>query len=230
MGEISGSDRFGSCDGREPIAGADVDWYGNTSLHHAFATHAVDISKVKQILEQHPHCASERNQFGRIPLHYALDRIKVNLEGLHILLRAYPEGVTVCDIDNQTPYDIARTWKHSAVIKRLLLQLAPSLDKNAYLRLTYGPLASIAIWASSVGKVDPNIHNRGTVYMDEDEEEGDGKEMEADLSDKHTEVVKFEAMSSGKEDKERRTGEGHPPPLPLLTSSVDSESSRFAAK
>ncbi len=130
-----------------PFLGVDVDWYGNTPLHHAFARGDVNVAQIKRIMTEFPNLASQPNQFGRIPLHYALDRIKVSIAGLRVLLRHYPEGVAVADFDNNTPYDIAAKWKASGTVKRLLLELAPSLDRNTYYKLKYGPLASIAIWA-----------------------------------------------------------------------------------
>jgi hypothetical protein len=55
----------------------DVDWFGNTSLHHCFASNDIVMAEVKGKLSENPDLAKIKNQFGRIPLHYALDRIKV---------------------------------------------------------------------------------------------------------------------------------------------------------
>lgn len=182
----SGEDRGrGVGRGQEGAEGreAELDWYGNSALHHLFATNDVDIVTLRRLLARHPELAQSRNQFGRLPLHYALDRIRVNLPGLRLLLAAYPEGVSQADLEGKTPYDLAVKWCHGDEIKRLLLQIAPSLDPRTRLRLRYGPLASLAIWAtSSLGNTQTDSHRRSqddeyglTEMQQEDEEEDEGE-------------------------------------------------------
>ena len=60
----------------------DIDWYGNTSLHHAYALTEIDLKVIKNLLDLHPEYAKSKNQFGRLPLHYALDRSTVNIKGI----------------------------------------------------------------------------------------------------------------------------------------------------
>eukprot|EP01031_Cornospumella_fuschlensis_P033853 gene33853-40956_t len=167
----SASDHVNSLGRAFPEPGIDIDWYGNTSLHHAFATNEVDLIQVKRILSEFPSFASYCNQFGRIPLHYALDRIKVCVPALRTLLKIYPEGLTVVDIDNITPYDLAVKWKHSNEVMLLLLSRAPNLDMDRYLRLKYGPLANIAIWANHA------MHYHSDGHSDYEVEEGDAEDQ-----------------------------------------------------
>jgi hypothetical protein len=64
----------------------DIDWYGNTSLHHAYALTNIDLKVINSLLDLHPEYAKSKNQFGRLPLHYALDRSTVNIKGtLHTI-------------------------------------------------------------------------------------------------------------------------------------------------
>ena len=73
-----------------------LDWYGNTILHHQFANgETVDLMLLSDILRCFPEAAEMKNQFGRIPLHYALDRIRVSQEGVKLLLDCFP-GKRIC--------------------------------------------------------------------------------------------------------------------------------------
>lgn len=88
----------------------EMDWYGNYPLHHACGrtpnTNRFDISyniyklsclymphslRVLSILRAFPTAASSPNQFGRLPLHYALDRCKANVEVVKMLIEEYPQ-------------------------------------------------------------------------------------------------------------------------------------------
>lgn len=123
------------------VAISDLDWFGNTTLHHCFANNEIILPSVCKVLEKFPEYALVKNQFGRIPLHYALDRIKVNVDGVRKLIEVYPEGVWERDNDNKTPYDVAVKWKHSNEIKKLLLDVDPNLDRATYFRIRYGMFA-----------------------------------------------------------------------------------------
>lgn len=133
---------------RSSILSGDVsiDWFGNTTLHHCFANNVVHLDAVASLLADHPEYAQMKNQFGRLPLHYALDRIRVNPDGVLLLLRYYPEGVNEVDGEGQTPYDLAVRWKHSNAIKKMILEVNPSLDHVTYMKLKYGPLSNILLW------------------------------------------------------------------------------------
>jgi ankyrin repeat protein len=128
------------------VADSDLDWFGNTTLHHCFANNEIIMPSVCKVLSKFPEYALVRNQFGRIPLHYALDRIKVNVDGVKKLIDAYPEGVHERDNDGKTPYDVAVKWKHSKEIKKLLLDVDPSLDRAAYFKIRYGVVAVLYNW------------------------------------------------------------------------------------
>ena len=65
----------------------DGDMFGNTLLHQAFASDNPNLVLVKEILQKAPSEANIRNQLGRIPLHYALDRSKVDVECFLLLLK-----------------------------------------------------------------------------------------------------------------------------------------------
>lgn len=65
----------------------DEDMFGNTSLHQAFASGIPNIALIKDALQKSPAGAKVRNQCGRIPLHYALDRPKVDFECFLLLLK-----------------------------------------------------------------------------------------------------------------------------------------------
>jgi hypothetical protein len=119
------------------------DWYGNNSLHHAFADDLINLESVHFILQSNPEYVSTTNQFGRLPLHYALDRTRVNIEGIKLLIQAYPEGVSIRDDKDQTPYDITLRWKHSNKLKMLLLDVDSTLDEQTFIRLKYGVLGII---------------------------------------------------------------------------------------
>jgi hypothetical protein len=60
-----------------------VDWYGNKALHNAFSGRKpVDVKEVKQLISLYPNLASSCNQDGRIPLHFALDRSRVDFDSI----------------------------------------------------------------------------------------------------------------------------------------------------
>jgi hypothetical protein len=125
------------------------DWYGNTCLHQLFATYEVNFKLVQKVIEEFPSFISCQNQFGKLPLHYAVDRSKVNMKGVELLLLYYPQGAEVRDNEGLSPYDIAKKWDHSRVVLLSLLNGCPSLDYDGYLKLKYGPLGSLAVWAAS---------------------------------------------------------------------------------
>jgi len=76
-----------------------VDWYGNVALHHSVVTEHPDIVRIKDLLRNYPDGAKVKNQFGRIPLHYALDRksSKVSIEIVKLLLSVHPKGASEPD-------------------------------------------------------------------------------------------------------------------------------------
>lgn len=125
----------------DSVAVSDLDWFGNTTLHHCFGNAEIVMPSVRKVLEKFPEYAFVRNQFGRIPLHYALDRLKVNVAAVKSLIEIYPEGVKERDNESKTPYDIAVKWKHSREIKKLLLDVDPDLDRAMHFRIRFGVLA-----------------------------------------------------------------------------------------
>lgn len=146
----------------------DLDWYGNNALHHAFGGFDVDIDNIKKIIRQNPSAVAHANQFGRLPLHYAVDRIKVSYEGIKLLIDQYPSSVRQRDQEGNTPYDLAVKWNHSKSIRWLFLEHAPTLNWQEYIKIKYGPLATIAHLAARITK--PHLYNTITHENDENEE------------------------------------------------------------
>lgn len=138
-------------DAADFVSPPEVDWYGNSSLHQIFARSPVDLATLSALLQAHPQLARLQNQFGRLPLHYALDRSRVSEAGVRMLLAAFPAAAAVRDHQGETPYDLALRWQHSRSMLRLLLESCPDIDKDAFMRMKYGPLGSLAVWASSFG-------------------------------------------------------------------------------
>ncbi len=91
----------------------DIDLFGNVDLHHAACPPHSFLSSVsaekdhleefKKVLKNHPDDVKTKNQFGKIPLHYALDSIHPSIEIVSLLVQAYPHGVTELDSDELTP-------------------------------------------------------------------------------------------------------------------------------
>lgn len=139
-----------------------LDWYGNNRLHHTYAPDDLNISLAQRIISVAPNLLHQQNQFGRIPLHYALDRSKVHIEGLKLLITHYPQGIGTPDLESMTPYDVALKWNHSRSLIWLLLEKLPNIDWENYMKLKYGPFATIAHWAFRASS------NGRPYYMNED--------------------------------------------------------------
>jgi hypothetical protein len=134
-----------------------VDWYGNSVLHQCFGNRGdfgvklIDVEKIKNVIRKNPEMPRTSNQFGRIPLHYAVDgTTKANLEVVKILLEIYPGGVCMTDANGQTPYDLAVYWKQPNTVLKALLDVNPSIDKRRWLKYTYGPLGQFYCWLNNV--------------------------------------------------------------------------------
>ena len=121
------------------------DVFGSGCLHHAVSSREIDFQLVKRIITDDPESARHRNQFGRLPLHYALDRTTINNDLILLLLRVYPEGANVEDHDHQTPYDLSLKWGHSRRIHRALLEACPSQDGQYLLQLRWGLLTPLVL-------------------------------------------------------------------------------------
>lgn len=173
----------------------EVDWYGNTLLHQAFVRLPFDLEYARQIMQRCPQIARQRNQFGRLPLHYALDRSKTCPQGLKLLLDAYPAGAAVVDQNGDSPYDLACKWQLSRKVRRMLLEAAPDIDPTEHMRLKYGPLGSIAAWAASSFSLAGSNLNEAYEDVDNEINEAEGnariieeheQEEESLLVDSHT--------------------------------------------
>lgn len=157
----------------KPLDPSEVDWYGNSELHQLFARTPLDTVALATLLDQQPQLARHQNQFGRLPLHYALDRIRVDEAAVRLLLAAHPAAVAVADQQGHTPYSIAVRWQHNRTLLKMLLEACPDVDKDALLRLKYGPLGSFAVWASGLTGAattsqSTNAHGDGDCDDDQD--------------------------------------------------------------
>ena len=83
----SSLDIFARLKAPDQIKTSDEDMFGNVYIHHACASYNPDYSTIRNVLRESPSGASMKNQFGRIPLHYALDRTKVHLDCFLLLLK-----------------------------------------------------------------------------------------------------------------------------------------------
>ena len=168
----------------------EVDWSGNSCLHNLFATPTVDIHVLKRILQQFPHLPEKTNLSGRIPLHYAVDHGKVNMEAIQLLLDAFPEGMTVKDQDDISPYDLVVKWDHPKALQWLFLSRFPSLDHDQYLKLKYGPFGSLAVWATS--------HTHG-------EQEGFLHPVDSDAKENPADVTAFDQNSDSEGESQQNS-------------------------
>ena len=70
-----------------------------------------------------------KNQFGRIPLHYAVDRLKCNYDAIKVLVDSYPKGVSEEDNEGISPFDLCVKWGHPNNIIRLMVHADPNHDR-----------------------------------------------------------------------------------------------------
>ena len=129
-----------------------IDWFGNTILHHAFAhdKDEMDLSRIESIISAYPESAYMTNQFGRLALHYAVDRIRFNIDGIKKLINSNPDGVILVDNEGKTPYDLAIKWRASTsnhkhfrpLLKLMLESIHESFhtmeQRNELRRIRYG--------------------------------------------------------------------------------------------
>lgn len=89
----------------DPMEG---DMFGNLPLHQMVSRDLADlnIAKIKENLDEFPQAASVANQFGRLPLHYAVDHKHPSVEVIKLLVNAFPAGVSCAAKNGETPYDI----------------------------------------------------------------------------------------------------------------------------
>lgn len=139
------------------------DLLGNLPLHHAFA-HNPDTEKIRGLLREYAYGASIPNQFGRLPLHYAVDRSKVNIEAIKLLVNAFPQGANIKSADGVTPYDIALGWGLSREVLRLLLEADPEQDPSALRMLKFGVLATVYFWLTRSRHAPIGVQREGESF------------------------------------------------------------------
>ena len=99
----SAHDVFARLKSADQIKSSDEDMFGNVYLHHAFASINPDFVKIQKVIKESPAGASIKNQFGRIPLHYAVDKSKVDLGCVLLLLKVRAViGITKEDRNNSS--------------------------------------------------------------------------------------------------------------------------------
>jgi ankyrin repeat protein len=132
------------------------DWYNNNDIHHAFGSDDLSPARLRRLIAANPSGLRHKNQFGRIPLHYALDRKStvVSPAVVKVLAEAYPEGVAVKDIDDLSPYDLAKKWRHPFAVRWVLLKNNPAVDPLAYNRMRFGPIVSWLLNKDRSGRYD----------------------------------------------------------------------------
>lgn len=121
----------------------EIDLYGSIQLHHSVSHSDPDVAHVRKLLTDFPGGAAKQNQFGRIPLHYVLDRAVPSLPVTKLLVEADPQGACVVDDEGNTPYDLAVHWHHPRKILRLLLKCNRHQDLEMWRRLEYGYLYDV---------------------------------------------------------------------------------------
>jgi ankyrin repeat protein len=125
-----------------------TDVFGNSRLHQIFAAFNPDIEYLKKVLNESKDLAASKNQFGRLPLHYALDRRSVNIQALKLVLDANPSAANTEDNEGITPYDLSLKWGHPNEVRRLLLEADPSQDWLHLMELRWGIFAQVAIFVA----------------------------------------------------------------------------------
>ena len=78
----------------------EIDGYANTRLHNALVPDSPDLHEIRDLLSAHPEALKVKNQLGRVPLHYLLDRSepRVSKDALKMVINVFPEGVDVPDL------------------------------------------------------------------------------------------------------------------------------------
>jgi hypothetical protein len=166
----------------------EIDWLGNSCVHNLFARNEVDMSLLTRAIEKFPHFLLLRNNTGRVPLHYAVDRGHPNQKAVELLIAACPDSIMIQDADGITPYDLVRTWEHSKPIQWLFLREVPDLDHELFLKLKYGPFGTLAVWASSVSAAnihsikegDNEMHDEDDLHAEPEEDEDEEDEEDSD--------------------------------------------------
>ena len=136
-----------------PQASEGVDWYGNSRLHSLIGSVEYNspacVHKVVLLATEYPEGLRSQNQFGRIPLHYSLDRLsgKLNMAIIKFLIMAYPEGVTVEDNHGHTAYDLCRYWNHGPGLRKLIANASPDFYFHERSELQLGKTMSRLVLA-----------------------------------------------------------------------------------
>jgi hypothetical protein len=225
----------------------EIDWTGNTCLHNLFARTDVDLVVLKNILNHYPQLAQISNPCGRIPLHYAVDHGKVQVEALQLLVQFFPEGILVKDNSNLTPFELTKRWDHPRSVQWLFLSRYPELDPELHRKLKYGPLGSLAnIWEkvrdpvflrtgtsqtsdlndeseSNMAEEDPSVmmNNLSAQSQDDDEDEAEDDAAGAtplkQPSISNDEVTEFEGLLNSGSTTGRKSFNRPPMSSPLLS-------------
>lgn len=154
-----------------PMANEGMDWYGNSRLHSCIGSNSYYspdcIYQIHALVEEYPEALKIPNQFGRLPLHYALDRLsgKLNIEVIKYLIECYPEASTIRDNAGKDCYDICEDWGHKTSVKRLVLESSPVFFERELMDAIYGKhLAQIfhTIKASVTGSSSSRRQSRNT--------------------------------------------------------------------
>ena len=199
------------------------DVFGSGSLHHAVGSRDIDTELVKRIVTDDPESARHRNQFGRLPLHYALDRTNINADVILLLLQVYPEGANVEDNDHQTPYDLSLKWGHSRRIHRALLEACPSQDWQYLLQLRWG------VFSPLMQSFENFIHPSSSPPTAAVIHESHPHPEHPSEDDHHNPIINENKFSSASNDDDYMSSPSSPANLPsaAITSRKDSTQSEY---
>ncbi len=98
-------------------------YYSRVPLHIAVLSGASFV--VSQLLKIDSKAAEQRDNNGRIPLHFACKEKKSGEVSTRLLLRAYPEGALVADEGGFLPLHVACRYSTSLSVIRMLIRAAP---------------------------------------------------------------------------------------------------------
>ncbi len=159
---------------------SEVDCLGNTCLHNALGRYDIQEDLIQEILQTYPHFASYCNFCGRLPLHYAVDRGRININALELLLDSYPQGMLTKDTEGVTPFDIVRKWEHDSSVQWMFLNRMSAIEKVNCLQMPDEPVVMISRFFGSFltsGKpqrsesLDEETLNSDDEYVNDDEDQ-----------------------------------------------------------
>ena len=167
------------------------DWYGNSRLAALVGrddgSSPSVVHQVVYLIEQFPAALATRNQFKRLPIHYALDKLsrKVNLEVVRLLLLSCPESASVRDFEGLSSLDLCGKWEHSAAVVKLVLEAQPAVFHKELLIFRHPNFYRVmaAFLRLFRSRKPEDEYNTTTLGEEEEEEESQDLVVAAESSD-----------------------------------------------